>query len=135
MKNFKVGDWVFCEFKLQQIKRIEKHNVKEVSDGHFSHSGYDLTNRCFHLDMKIKLYSDSVRYWSNQIHSTNNLNLNYPDINRYFIDLWVDLCENKDDDEIVKELYDKLEGFTRKIMNKSKDLKSEMVNGVHLFIR
>lgn len=133
--KFKEGDWVFCEFILQQIQETEDNRITSVSDGSFRLGSNDLSGRCFPLDMKIKRISDGVKYWSGEFNKLKNNALNYPDLNRELIRRWVDMCEFKDDDKKLKELYDKLDVFARAILDKVNSLRFEEVEGVALFRR
>jgi len=131
--EWKVGDWCFCEFKLQQIKRVEPDgSVHEVSDGNFSHGG-DLTDRCYPLDMKVKLISDHVWYWRDAFHKLNHNSLNHPDLNRELIRRWCDMCDNRENDEKWAELRDQLNEFGDGVIKKVRDVKSETVEGVRLY--
>lgn len=128
----KESDWCFCEFKLSQIKRVETNGIVEVSDGHFTMSG-QLADRCFPLDMRVKTISDSVKYWSDEIHNLKNNALNYPDIHQELIKYWVEMCESRNDDNRLKFLYDKLDKFGTALKQRIHDLQYEEVEGVRLF--
>jgi DUF438 domain-containing protein len=133
--KFKTGDWCFCEFKLQQIKEMENDKIISVSDGMFRLTSSDLSDRCFPLDITIKNISDMVAYWSAEFHKLNNNNINHPDLNRELITRWVELCENNDNDEKMKELEEKLSNFGRLVIQKVNNLSLEHVDGVRLFKR
>jgi len=135
MKNFKVNDWCFCEFKLQQILSMKDGKVTEVSDGAFRMSGNDLTDRCYPVDMKIKQCSDTVAYWSHKLHELKHNSLNHPDLNRELISRWVEICENINDGQATKILYEKLDSFGRAVVSRVQDLKYEEIEGVRLFTR
>jgi len=134
MNKFKVGNWCFCEFKLQQIKRIEDGEIMGVTDGLFEHGG-QLTDRCFPMDMKVKIISDNVMYWNNEFFKLKNNALNHPDLNWKLIDMWVKMCHNKDNEKKLKELYEKLNAFGDAIVRKVKDFGLEEVDGVRIFRR
>lgn len=131
--KFEVGEWCFCEFKLQQIKSTKEDRITGVTDSMFELGGNDLTDRCFPLDLKIKRISDTVAYWSDSFHKLNAPGLNYPDLNRYLISAWVDMCEAKDDDTKLKELNEALGEFGRKVLQRIDDLRYETIEGLKLF--
>ena len=133
--KFQKGDWCFCEFKLQQIMNTEENRITEVSDAMFRLSGYDISDRCFPLDLTIKRCSDTAAYWSKRFHELNHNSLNHPDLNRELISRWVTMCENKDDEKKLQELYDSLDKFGNAVIKKVNELKYEEVDGVALFRR
>ncbi len=133
--EFKVGELCFCEFKLQEIQEMENGKVTQVCDGTFVHYGSDLSDRCFPVDIKIKVISDIASYWSDRIHALNNWSLNHPDIHRYIISKWVDMCNNYQDKAIVDKLGSELSDFCKKIIESVEDSKSLEVDGVKLFNR
>jgi hypothetical protein len=129
--KFKIGDWCFYEFKLVQIEDTEENRITAVSDGYVTRRSYDLSDRCYPMEMKVKLISDDVYYWSKQFQLVKNLN--HPDIHRKLVEIWVDMCENKNDDAKLKVLYERLNAFSETIMKKVKDLSLEEVEGVKIF--
>ena len=133
MSNFKKGDWCFCEFKLQQIMEMNGQKVTEVSDGMFRHSSSDLSDRCFPIDMTIKILSDNASYWMDRFHSLEVNGLNYPDLSRAIIGRWVELCLNKDDKEKIKELSTELSSFGNCVIEAVKNSSSTIIDGVSLF--
>jgi hypothetical protein len=80
--KFKQGEWCFCEFVLQQVIETEENRITAVSDGMFRLSSNDLSDRCYPLEMIIKIISDEVAYWSKEFHSLKINTLNYPDLNK-----------------------------------------------------
>jgi hypothetical protein len=130
---FKQYDWCFCEFKLQQIKEMKDNCVTEVSDGNFSHSSSDLSDRCYPLEMKYKQISDEVAYWSKKLHELNHNSLNYPDIHRALVERWCEMCDNADDLDKLPNLYNKLADFCNAIIRKVQDIRSEYLDGVRIF--
>ncbi len=131
--KFKKGEWCFCEFILQQVKETEGDRITEVSDGYFSHGGRDLSDRCYPMEMRVKIISDDVNYWHNQFHALKHNSLNHPDLNRKLIDMWVDMCENRNNQEKLSELYEKLNAFGQSVVNKVQEIKSETTEGVRIF--
>lgn len=132
---FQVGDWCFCEYKLQQIMEMEGDQVTSVSDGRFRHSGSSLNDRCFPLDLRVKNISDTVAAYMDDLHRERSVNLNYPDLNRELIRRWAALCQVKDDDEALRAGYDSLSAFMRSVRESIQKVKYEQVEGVSLFIR
>jgi hypothetical protein len=133
--KYKQGEWCFCKFVLQQVIETEENRITGVSDGMFRHGGYDLSDRCYPLEMKVKQISDTVAYWSKEFHALKNNALNHPDLNRELIRRWVELCNNRENENRLKELYDKLSEFGNSVVNRVIDLNFEEVEGVRLFRR
>ena len=133
--KFQKGDWVFCEFKLQQIMETNENRITEVSDGMFRMGSYDISDRCFPLTLSIKIVSDAVSYWSQQFHKAECKGLNHPDLNRALISRWVDICENIDNEKLANEKMKELSKFGKSVMDKIINLKYEEVEGVRIFGR
>jgi hypothetical protein len=131
-QQFKKGDWCFCEFKLQQIVRVDESRITEVSDGNFSLSSYDLSDKCYPLDLSVKRISDTVAYFSDELHKTK-LNLNFPDLNREWVRRWCEMCDVRKDTEKLRKMYKDLEDFYTAILGRVTTLKTEEVSGVRLF--
>lgn len=129
--KFKKGDWVFCEFVLQQIKDTNEDRVTSVTDGFFELSGRDLSDRCFPLTVKNKRVSNEVEGWSKRFHALKGPGLNYPDLNRELIRRWVEMCEA--DEKDLQKLYDSIGEFGRKIERRVQELKYEEIEGVNIF--
>lgn len=137
MKKLKIqkGEWCFCEFKLHQVIETEENRITKVSDGFFSLFSSDLSDRCYPLEMDVKCISDTVAYWSTKFHELKNNSLNHPDLNRELIRRWAELCDNRKDENRLKELYDSLNKFGNSVLRKVQDLSFEEVEGVSLFRR
>lgn len=131
--KFNVGDWVFCEFKLQQVKESDNGNVKCVTDGLFSLGSSSLNDRCFELSIRAKCISDKFESWSRQIHSEGQCSLNFPGINRWLIAKWASICRQQDDDEAVEAGLKETGEWVKNLLNRSKELQAETVGGICLF--
>jgi len=63
--DWKIGDWCYCDFSLQQIIDVIEYDdgnvITQVNDGWFNKSGSFLNDCCFPLDMKIKLISEKYQ--------------------------------------------------------------------------
>jgi len=128
---FKVGDFVFFEYKLAQIKEMKGAKVQEVSDGAFSCGSLDLSDRCVPLTLRNKNISDEYEHQSNRIHREGVSSLNYPDIHRWLVDEWRK-CIDVPDSE-VRSYYDRLKKFTEDCVNFGKD--NEQTYGFSLSYR
>jgi hypothetical protein len=127
---FKVGEFIFCEFKLQEINEMEGERVTSVHDGWFEMGSRDLSDRCFPLTIRNKVISETFQGFSDKIHAINNAGLNYPDIARYFVLKWVECCNGASDDKI-KLIYDEVQNFINTVKEKSNH--EVIVNGVSVF--
>lgn len=116
---WKVGDWTFCEFKLQQIEEVEDGRVTVVSDGHFSLSSRDLADRCMPVSLSMKRISDEYASVSHRLHRVGSSGLNYPDINRWLIAAWVDACREPENRAAIDAHYKLLGQFMRDMLDKT----------------
>jgi hypothetical protein len=130
--NYKVGDWVFCEFKLQKIEGIEEDRIISVSDGFICHGGYSLNDNCFPLTLQNKVISDEIKSYSDRLHKEGSNSLNYPDIHGWLVEHWVKMCQTTDN-EALKKLYSDADNFTNAILNRCRDLRQETKNGIKIF--
>ena len=133
--KFQKGEWCFCEFRLQQVLETEENRITSVSDGIIRSGSSDLSDRCYPLEMDVKRISDAVAFWSVKFHELKNNSLNHPDLNRELIRRWAELCDNRKDENHLKELYDSLNTFGMSVLRKVQDLSFEEVEGVSLFRR
>jgi len=90
--------------------------------------GYDL--KCFPLNMRIKTISNEVKYWYDKLGDVKS-NLNYPRFSDELENRWIKMCENKDDEVIIQELYDSLSDFCNEVIKKAND--NVEVNGIKIF--
>ena len=90
--KWKVGDWCFCEYKLQMIKEMsDDGRITSVSDGCFQMGAYDLSDKCFPLTLEGKNISDAfVRIYQRMYDQIKNGNYNFPDFHRYSVKQWVE---------------------------------------------
>jgi hypothetical protein len=131
--KFKKGDWCFCEFTLKQVTETVEDRITSVSDGYISHGSRDLSDRCYPMEMKVKIISADVDYWRNQFHQLKHNSLNHPDLNWKLIEMWVEMCENRNDEEKLKELYEKLNAFGESVVNRVREIRGETINEIRLF--
>jgi hypothetical protein len=131
--KYAVGDWIYCEFKLQQIKKMREEEITEVTDGHFTLGSHSLNDVCFPLDIKVKCVSDNFEYWNRRLHGETHLNLNFPDIHRWLVGKWVLICESREDDTALNSGMNELEKWATEIINRCRELKQEMIGGIRLF--
>lgn len=117
--RFAVGQWMFFEFKLGQVKGMEDGRVTEFTDGSFNTSGNDLTDRCVPLTMATKRISDTYDYYSSRLHKEGSNGLNYPDIHRWMAEAWYAACSHAEDVAALKSDYDKVQKFCDEVLNKT----------------
>jgi len=131
--KFKKGDWCFCEFTLKQVTETREDCITSVSDGYFSHGSSDLSDRCYPMEMRVKLISNEFEYWSKKFHALNNNALNHPDLNRELIDRWCKACDDRNDEAKLKKHYEKLSEFGNAVVRRVEDLNTDVIEGVRLF--
>ena len=133
-KQFNVDEWVYHDFELVLIKEMDDDKITHVSDGSFSIMGTDMNKYCFPIDMNIKKISDLVKQKWDEILDLDFKSLNHYDIKRKFIEYWVFMCENVDEDnEVYTDYLNKFLAFSETIINKIKELKSLEVNNIKIF--
>ena len=123
---WKDGDWCFFEFKLCQIF-IKYGKVQDASDGMFRTGGYDLSDRCRPLTLHNAYLSQVADHWSDKLHRDGNAGLNFPDIHRKLVDLWVIACDAAEND---KKAIDAIGNFAQAVLDAQKNFGS--VDGVRL---
>lgn len=130
---YKVGDWLFCEFKLQQVTDIENGHVSGVTDGWVRGCGR-FDDLCFPLDLEVKRISGAYEAWSTRLHRDGLPNLNYPDIHRWLVSHWCKTCAGRADQNFVTRQLGELEAFAKDILRRCDELRQERVaQGVKLF--
>lgn len=117
--QFKVGEWVFCEFALSQILGLSAEGcVNEVTDGVCRHFGFDLSERCMPLTLDMKQIADHFAWVSKEIHQKGSYGLNYPDIHRWLVNHWVQTCEHAGDTAAMTDDYKLLSDFHVSVLDK-----------------
>lgn len=128
------GDWVFCEFKLKQIKKMEGDRVISVTDGYFETSSYSMNNSIFPMTKRIKVISEEFERSYQKLHdNSGRLNLNFPDFNRWYIETWAKTCKKSTDDNFVELSYKKLYEFEKAVLDEIKNLGNIRIGDVFLF--
>lgn len=115
------NEWCFCEFELQQIVETKENRVTAVSNGVFKTSAYDLSDRCFPLDLRIKRCSDITAHWSGIFNGLKDGSLYHPDLKRELINRWITMCKNVLDSKKLQELYSDLDEFGKSVVSKVRD--------------
>jgi len=137
--KYKVGDWVVCEFKVQQIKQIsEDGRVTDVSDGYISHGGWSLNDRVFPLTLRSKIISEEFYDVYHKIHKLDDkykISLNFPDINDYLITEWVKVMTDDDDDESIRKGYDKIRKMLETLETKMVEVSGYTIDGCKMIGR
>lgn len=96
--NYSLGDWVLCEFEVQQITGMEEDRMTSVSDGTGTLSSYDLSDKVFPLTLRNKADSAYFKYLYDKLIKEYNLpGLNYPEIHRKFVSVWKETMQIPDE--------------------------------------
>lgn len=143
MKNvWKVDDWCLHDYKIKQIKRMGNGgHVVEVSDGSFNMGagGDGFDDRIFPLTLKGKVIAGSFDYYYRSIQdSEKGMNLNWPDIHRYFETSWCRcmLClqieDEKEREIAIKEEFEKIKEFVKETKEKIEKVREIRVGGIPL---
>lgn len=129
IENSKVGDWMFCDFELMQIKEMRDERITDVTDGFVTHGGRDFNNRCFPLTMCIKIISEEFKTWRDEIRKLGN-HINMNSVDALLIDWWIECCYAEKFDIVeqrnefigkwfinLKNLYDEIQSESNKMQN------------------
>jgi hypothetical protein len=131
---FRVGQWVWSEHKLKIVKEIRNGHVTELSDGYCSCSYSNLDDVCFPLDVRGKLISEEYERSYSLLHKeSRGLNLNFPDIHRWYVAEWCEAMKQRDNDAAIKAAYERLRAFEREIIDGIEDAKRQTAGGLSLF--
>jgi len=103
--SYSVGDKVFCDAKLQEIREIKDNRIVEVSDGYFCHSGYDLTPDIFPDTPRTREISKRFDDLREEFHRIGNNLLNYPDVIGHLFGIWRQECSSPEGEESQLEEF------------------------------
>jgi hypothetical protein len=121
MTKHKVGDWVYSEFTLKQVQRIENGLVYDLSDGHFCCCGRHDDADLMPVTMDIKCISGEFEAVAAKLHREGNGGLNYPAIRNWMDAHWLNTCRAslRHDEKTVAAEYALLNEFQHDILRKS----------------
>ncbi|MGL4260998.1 MAG: hypothetical protein ACRCTX_05205 [Afipia sp.] len=130
--SFNVGDWVYHDYELCQVVRIDGERVKEVTTGIISTSSYELM--CFPLTIKIKRISDNWMYCERKIRDADGgRRLNWPGIHRSLVQSWKKAVDVSDDGQLLQAEFDACDQFVRDVIEGINSAKKISVGGVAIF--
>lgn len=131
--KWNVGDWGFFERKLVQVTEVTDGEVLCVRDGYFCIGG-NLNGEIFPLSLKGKVISEEIQAEYKRIYNAQgSMNLNIPDINRWFNSVWVTCMENLDDDKYIEQQKEAINKFVAEALDQIAQIKKTSVLGVKLF--
>lgn len=131
--TYKVGDWVFFDFELHQITRMDGDRVTGVTNGFLKGASNSFSDRVFPLDLRIKVISDNFLGQKEKLMAIRGANLNFPDIVRWLSSKWADTCREKDNTEVVNTAIRELDAFAREIRDACESLGDTEIGGVRIF--
>lgn len=129
---WKVGDWCFYEFQLSVIEAVDpERGVTSVSTTYVSCGGHDIF--CMPLSKDAKRWSDHVKYVKDEVRqAAGSMNLNWPDLHRAFVQMWIDGAEHFANRDAMQAKYDKVTTFGNEIRESIKSARHAEVGGVRL---
>lgn len=135
MTKFFEGDWVLFEHKVGQIKETEEDRITCISDGSFEIASRDLSNRVFPMTLAGKSVTDWFDFYYHELHREDRGGkLNWPDLSRYIVDLWVGVMQVLEDEDKKKVLLDKSSSFFREVKEELAKLRDrKTADGLKLF--
>lgn len=116
--RFKVGDWVYFEFQLGQITKMEEDRVVGVTTGYIQTGGNDMGARCKPLSVPMKVVAGEYEKASSQLHAEGSCGLNYPEIATWLVNAWLRACDHVDDNEALARDFLELREFVRAVLRK-----------------
>jgi len=129
-----VGDFVYHDFELCQIKNMEGNRISAVTNGFIETSGSNLV--VFPLNLKTKIASDNFDEFYKKVRDIQSLN--HPDVRRYLISLWQSLCalllnggDDKNAKDAISDIYTSARAFVVGILDADKNKRT--INGVQIF--
>jgi hypothetical protein len=126
---FKPGDWLLYEWELAFVREVENGRVTHVVTDFFSHGGNNLDDQCVMLTARNNAVSSNFRDLSRRLHAIKGQSLNYPDLHRWLVDLWVTACHHENSTALVHAQ----EGVAN-IERRCQDLRFERVEGVDVAV-
>ena len=130
--KFKIGDWVYSDYELCQVKEMEGEKVYSVTTGFINTTGFNMNESIYPIALDIKVISEGVQSCSKRLHAIK-LNINHPDLHRELVRRWHELIEWRDHQTKSKTLWDSLYEWVNKIERKCNDLKYDEIDGVKIF--
>jgi len=134
IENFKVGDEIYEEFKLKEIREVRDGIIWSLHDKYFISSGNYSPSQCFPVEDKVKSLSETFENWSHELHQLN-AQLNYPKIRGYLNNRWIDACDARTDDEKCFNIMQSVSAFIETIKYHVESQKQIVVHGVNIFGR
>ena len=141
MSKFKVNDWVWFEFELNQIKTMIGSKITELSTGVIRGYSTDFSDNVFPLTTVNKLISETYkRQYERLKDECRFANLNWPDIHRWFVQHWATTCREKPvpgtagtyQDAYFIHRYEELYAFVDQVILACEPLKLARVKGIRL---
>lgn len=141
VSNWKKGDKALFEHKQVTITDVEDGHVWSVSDGMFSTSGNNLTNRLFPLSDKGLEIAKTYEDWYNSLYKlAETMNLNWPDISGHTDDMFEEsmrmlIGNGGETSEGLSGSLLKAAEFFAATIAKINFVKNLTVDGIQIFIR
>lgn len=125
----KVNDWVYSDFELVQVKRMENGNVVEVTDGIFNRS-YGLGFTYFPLTLKIKRTSEEFKAWYDRLRQYPSANIR--SIHNLLETWWVELCEVVGNTKVYNKKFKELQTHCNQLERKLQNIEGERMFGIKI---
>jgi hypothetical protein len=135
-KILKIGTWIVCEMKIQQVQKLSmEYNDgtadMTVSDGYCSLSSAKIYY--FPLTLNTKIISEIFDKEYQKLHDeVDTLNINWPEIHDTFICIWEEACNALVNDawpanDVMKIIYNKMYSFSDSIRKEVANCKAKKV--------
>jgi hypothetical protein len=131
--KYNIGDWVYYDFELCQIKEMEDGKVYSVTTGVINTTGFDMADSIYPLSMELKVISEGVAHYSKRLHDIKGANLNFPDIHRELVRRWHQIIENKSNGGSGRKLWDSLSAWVSTIESECMGVRQKTIDSVKIF--
>ena len=133
--KMKIGEFVFYEFELCQIKKMDGNKITAVCSVNFETSGFDLSELCRPLTLRTKIISDNFAYYNKKFHENEyKAILNYSDIYQWLVNKWIAACDTDNETALNKKL-EEVKEFYNETIKLCESTKSICVKGVRVLGR
>ncbi len=100
---------------------MEKHTDKTINK--INKLKFKKEEWCF-CEFKLQQVTETNE---DRITSVSDGYFSHPDLNRKLIDMWVEMCENRNNPEKLKELYEKLNDFGQSVVNRVREIRGLLI--------
>lgn len=138
--KFEVGEFVFNEYDLKEVKSIDKNGKPDILDDGYSNLTSNSTNS-FPITIKNKRIVDAFKLFYDRLsRAKNQKSFNWPEIHKYFVGLFDKACFLSEFDidhslphsECQRDVIEKGEIFVAKVFEAMETIEQVTVAGIKI---